>query len=299
MKLSKEDFLVLKNHIITCGRDIDVSMFEYIFNNGSLNNCLTNLEIYQNRDGGVGKGIGFSLTPQSTTLQCIWGLSYLYSLNTVPSARESRLLHKVCSFLYHRRYKSFLSEIEEDEDKKYPHFFVPEDQINFSKICCAAFFLGYALYFLEKDDKYYKIAVNAAPKIIWFLAKVQTINVLEYSSICFLYDVLESKQLFTPQLSIIENYLQKLYNPDFLTLKGKDLTLVHYVFYTCKHFKNEEMIQENIDYLLSLRNENKLFNFLFIWTEEYQYEIQKRKWSAHFTLLILNALKRYGGISNE
>ncbi len=82
MKLSKSKFHQVSKYIQNNARSLDVALFNVIFDKGSVNQILLELNKYQNSDGGFGHGLEIDLwSPSSSPIATTIAIQYLEKID--------------------------------------------------------------------------------------------------------------------------------------------------------------------------------------------------------------------------
>jgi len=304
-KLSKILFNQLNHYMNTEVRPLERALFNYYFNDSSVENILDSLEVYQNPDGGFGRGLepDFQLMESSPMATSI-GLGYLNKLDN--NERALRMIAKAVEYL----------ESTFDTDRKgwfsvpstinqYPHasWWEFREDINMTVIDYSwgnpsAEIIGY----LYKYRKYLKI-LDIYSLISYAIENFKERPVFnsEHEIYCYIrmYNMLDKK--FSSQ---IENTLKlsvlQLVNLDESQWINYVPTPLKFIEIDSKDYFGLEnkYIDQNLDYLIDkLEYKGKIFpewqwdRYLEEW------EISKLQWMGILTLKALLSLLKFNRIS--
>jgi hypothetical protein len=93
--LNNASLLKAKEFINTNARPLDKAVFNYYFEGSSLDKVFSELEKYQNSDGGFGHGLEPDIrTPVSNNISTTYAFQYLYNISEFPE-----FMHKAVNYL--------------------------------------------------------------------------------------------------------------------------------------------------------------------------------------------------------
>lgn len=302
--ISIEELKKYEKFLYNRGRDIEIAKFNYHFNNGSKEDVVLALSIYQNRDGGFGHGLEpDSLNPYSSPLQTSEALKILKhvgydssNLDDISTYMVNRALH----YIYYYCLKDGKINPNVPTNNDYPHASWWEYDENFFETWRynpTAVLVALTLHFTNEDNKYYKKAYELVPTIIESFMSDTKENVDKHyvNNMLEMYHVITTKKIFTEyhedlRKNIdqrIEDLITK--NPEEWKVYGSNqpIELIQLdVFLNTEERK--ELMEKNLDYLLDSRNENGLFEVTWNWGNDYEeFELQKFKWAG---LILVNNL---------
>ncbi|MBU3191833.1 hypothetical protein K9O30_21110 [Clostridium bowmanii] len=303
-KLSKTLFNHINTYMNAEARPLEKSIFNYYFNDSSVDDILNSLEEFQNSDGGFGQGLepDFKLK-QSSPMATSIGLRHLSKLDN--NDRAQKMIAKAVEYLEatfdsdRNGWYSVSSDVN-----NYPHapWWEFKDDINMTVIDYSwgnptAELIGY-LYkykkYLNNLDVY--SLVNYA---ITNLNKVTEFN-SEHEIFCYIhmYNVLD-KEFSIPIVDTLKLAVSQLVNINQSEWSNYVPTPLKFIESGTKNFFGIEskLIDENLDYLIDrLDAEGKIFPTWYWDKYLEEWEITKSEWMGILTLEALLSLLKFNRI---
>ena len=303
-KLSKVLFNQLNSYMNTEARPLERSIFNYYFNDSSSDDILDSLEVFQNSDGGFGKGIepDFKLVESSPMATSI-GLRHLSKLDK--SDRAQKMIAKAIEYLE----ATFDSDRNgwysvKGEVNNYPHapWWEFRDDINMTVIDYSwgnptAELIGY-LYkykkYLNKLDIYSLInyAISNLNKVTEFKS--------EHEIFCYIsmYNSLDEE--FSSQIEdILKLAVSKLVNVNQFEWTNYVPTPLKFIEIGSENFFGIEyqFIDQNLDYLVDKLEEQGKILPNWQWDKYLdEWDIAKSEWIGILTLETLLSLLKFNRI---
>ena len=295
------------------GRDIEIAKFNYHFNDGSKEDVVMALSIYQNRDGGFGHGLEpDSLNPYSSPLQTSEALKILKHIGYNDSNLDdvsSYLINRALHYIYYYCLKDGKINPNVPTNNDYPHASWWEYNENFFETWRynpTAVIVALTLHFTTEENKYYKKAYELVPTIIESFISDTKENVDKHylNNMMELYDVITAKNLFTEYHESLYNNLNSRID-DLITLdeslwqddsSNQPIEVIQFMPFLNTE-ERKALIEKNLDYLLDSRDNNGLFEVTWTWKNDYEeYELQRVKWAGVILVNNLIFLKRFNRI---
>lgn len=303
-KLSKVLFNQLNSYMNTEARPLERSIFNYYFNDSSSDDILDSLEVFQNSDGGFGKGIepDFKLVESSPMATSI-GLRHLSKLDK--SDRAQKMIAKAIEYLE----ATFDSDRNgwysvKGEVNNYPHapWWEFRDDINMTVIDYSwgnptAELIGY-LYkykkYLNKLDIYSLInyAISNLNKVTEFKS--------EHEIFCYIsmYNSLDEE--FSSQIEdTLKLAVSKLVNVNQFEWTNYVPTPLKFIEIGSENFFGIEyqFIDQNLDYLVDKLEEQGKILPNWQWDKYLdEWDIAKSEWIGILTLETLLSLLKFNRI---
>lgn len=303
-KVSKTLLNQLNNFINTEARPLEKSLYNYYFNNSSVEDVINSLEAFQNSDGGFGGGIepDFKLIESSATATAI-GLRHLSKVEA--SDRAQKMIAKAVKYLEttfntsRKGWYSVPSIVNE-----YPHasWWEFRDDLNMTVIDYSwgnptAELIGYLYKYKEYVNNLdvYSLISNA----ITNLKQLKEFK-SEHGIYCYIYMHNALDKEFSSQIEgVLKSAVSKLVNVTESEWKNYVPTPLKFIESSSINFFGIEpkLIDQNLDYLVDrLEQEGKI---LPAWQwDKYldEWEVSKVEWSGILTLEALLALHKFNRV---
>ena len=300
-KLSKTLFNQLSTYMNIVARPLEKSIFNYYFNNSSDDDILDSLEVFQNSDGGFGKGIepDFKLVESSPMATSI-GLRHLSTLDK--SDRAQKMIGRAIEYLE----ATFDSDRNgwysvKGEVNNYPHapWWEFRDDINMTVIDYSwgnptAELIGY-LYkykkYLNKLDVYSLInyAITKLNKVTEFKS--------EHEIFCYIsmYNALDEE--FSSQIEdTLKLAVSQLVNTNQAEWINYVPTPLKFIDMDSKNFFGieDKFIDQNLDYLIERFEQDGKVSPNWKWDKYLEeWEVAKIEWTGILTLETLLSLLKF------
>ncbi|WP_409252764.1 hypothetical protein V1502_02210 [Bacillus sp. SCS-153A] len=304
--LTEQEYSRIRNFIVECARPLDVSLFKYLFENGSQEEAANQLASFQNEDGGFGHGIEPDLRmPHSSPIATTIGLQY---------ARKLELTGR------HPIVRSALGYLEEAYDESingwhqagkevndYPH--APWWTFDHEKGHCgsdaswanpSAEILGY-LY------EYSEYVPDALISTVTEKAREDLRNQPKEME---MHDFLCYKRLMESVQSPLKAEIEERLKESVLTItkrkrsewEGYGLKPLQAADSPASPFLSllEEEVRENLDYEIEKLSTKGYATPNWTWFGNYEEEWKEaeRDWKGHLTVEVLKTVKKFDRISN-
>jgi hypothetical protein len=309
VKLGLESYHEIRSWIYRNSRSIDLTLWQYLFENGSKEAVLSALAYYQNEDGGFGKALeADSWNPNSSPY------TTLYAINILKCIDFSDIYHPIIQgiirFLESNTYFSengWLFNIPSNNDYAHAPWWTYNSEANeLESIGITAELCSFVLRFLDKSSNLYKNVIAITDRIIKKLETESNYGDMGIGGYCVLLDTIK-------QLGIEANY-----DYNFLQTTVKKLVYnsierdtTKWVFYGVRpsnyitspdsifYTDNEEIVQKELEYIIKTRMKNDVWNITWSWfdnNEKYQKEfaISENWWKATKAIEKVVLLRNFG-----
>lgn len=307
LKLSKNDFKTIQTQMYNKARDIDVALFNVMFDDKFPKSFLANaLTGFQNRDGGFAHALEVdNYNKDSSTIQCVEALRI--ASMAFDSIEDDEILSasfkKLFNYLYNRLDK-WEAVIESNNYAICASWYKYTD-VNKERFGEAPTpsILGYTLMLSRENSVYYKKALEKSKKVVDNFLLKTSFTVEEIKSYKVLVAALVKKNLFASKLDEIKN---KFYSVGYeMVEKNKDnfqnpclLPLDVFFEYTGDS-KYDSLIDLNLDYLITSIKPHGLWEAQYDWSQEIaEGATAQIKWIGVISCININYLKKFGRIED-
>lgn len=288
-------------------RPLDLARWQYHFENGTKDNVLAALRMYQNEDGGFGYGLeGDCFNPNSSPIQTWVATEILREINYTDNAHPiiAGIIKYLSSGLdFDNGHKQWLNSVPSNND--FPHaiwWTYREGEVEFKynpTACLAGFFIKYG----DKKCEFYNTAVKIAREAYQFW-----ITNMPYSephiTTCFirLYEYCLDAKL---EIADMDEFKQKLitqvkyelsgaadkWETDYVCMPSNFIKTKDSIFYST----NTELIAKECEFIVKQQLEDGPFTIPWKWWTEYkEFEIAKIWWKSDFCIRNLTFLREFG-----
>ncbi|WFR58688.1 hypothetical protein QA584_06320 [Anaerocolumna sp. AGMB13025] len=300
MKLSKLDYVCIRNWMYRNARPLDLARWQYHFENGEKNRVLEVLAAYQNDDGGFGHALEEdSWNVDSAPIQTGTAIQILSEIGY--SDKSHPIIQGILNYLdMGKDYKEgyWLSEVP--SNNQYPHapwWTFGESEPVSANYNPTAMFLGFILYFGDKKSSLYQNTRKAAAHMMEKVSVLPLNNMHEIMCFLIYLDylkktdvILEGSQVFAEK---IRQAVHTTINPK--TEEWADT-------YACKpsnmfdtpdsayYVDNKQLADYQCQFLINSRNSAGVWNITWDWGGNYEKEfaIAENWWKGE--LVIKNML---------
>ncbi len=307
LKLSKKDFQTIQMQMYNKARDIDVALFNVIFDSKFPKEFLANAFTgYQNRDGGFAHALEVdNYNKDSSLVECVEALRMASMAfdNILDDEILNQTFKKLFNYLYNRLDK-WEALIESNNYAVCASWYKYND-VNLKRFGDAPTpsILGYTLLLTDTKSVYFKKAVEKSKDVIArFLAKTE-FTLEEIKSYKVLYDGIVKHNLFLEQQDDIKN---KLYSVGYEMMEKDEtkfntvclLPLDIFTSYTGDK-KYDELIDKNLDYLITSIKPHGLWEAPYDWSGEIaEGATAQIKWIGVISVINAYYLKKFNRIED-
>jgi hypothetical protein len=313
MNLSTTDYQSIRRWMYRNARPLDLTRWQYHFENGTQEAVLSALCAYQNEDGGFGHGIEADLwNPNSTPSATSAGIHLLEEIKF--RDRNHEVIKKILKYLETTpefngdHWNTLISSNE-----AYPHAPWWTDKAYDWGYTPTALFTGFILFYADPDSPLYKkaekIAAEAFKKYLWGTqangeayhsvkreGEIQGFNqmltFIEAAGAGQTYPIAEMKNVLKAQAELFfekddSKWNQYCWKPSVF-IKSPDS-----LFYP----GNEKAIDTELNYVLNQRNFEGIWDITWTWgAYDKEFAISENWWKATLIIENLSLLRNFGRI---
>lgn len=310
-KMSKQSFEEIRLWIYRNARPLDLALWQYHFEDGSRENVLNVLPIYQNDDGGFGNALEpDSWNPKSSPYTTLHAIDILNEINFTD--KNHPIMQGIFKFLesgIHSNENGWQFSIQSNDD--YPHapWWTYDNEANeYESIGVSAGIVSFILKIADKDTQIYKRAFSVANKLIAKLNNQDNNGEMGVSGYCTLKDMIQQLGLTDKfDMEILSNNVKKLVYDSI----ERDTSKWAYYGKTPSSFisspdsefykDNEDITQKELDSIIENRPENGVWGITWSWfdnNEKYskEFSISENWWKAKTAIGKLKLLRSFDRI---
>ena len=219
-----------RNFIYKNARPLDIARWKYLFENGSKEDVLTALRVYQNEDGGFGNALEPDFwNPNSSPVQTWVSTEFIKEINL--NDKDHPIIQGILNYLASG--KDFDGHTWSNKiatNNNYPHApwwnFQDSNEISYNPTAC---FIGFILKFADENSKLFELACVLAKeaynyfKINFPMESMHTVScfvrLYEYikeSSINDILDMDEFRYLLQKQIQHVITYDTSKWEVDYI-----------------------------------------------------------------------------------
>lgn len=288
-----------RNFIYKNARPLDIARWKYLFENGSKEDVLTALRVYQNEDGGFGNALEPDFwNPNSSPVQTWVATEIIKEINL--KDKDHPIIQGILNYLASG--KDFDGHTWSNKiatNNNYPHApwwnFQDSNEISYNPTAC---FIGFILKFADENSKLFELACVLAKeaynyfKINFPMESMHTVScfvrLYEYikeSSINDILDMDEFRYLLQKQIQHVITYDTSKWEVDYICKPSLFIGNKTSDFY----MDNKEICDYECEFILNTQESNGTWGITWAW-ENYpeQWNISKNWWKSN--LIIKNVL---------
>jgi hypothetical protein len=294
-KLTAQAFAQINAWMHRNARPVDLTVWQYHFENGSREAVLAELSFYQNEDGGFGHALeADSWNPNSSPYTTLYAMNILKSIGFLDLSHP--MVQKIFRYLEKgpdcASYGWRFSIPSNDLTPHAPWWTYNEEANAYESIGLTAGIAGFVLMYGSKDSALYKQAMSFAGAVIEKLKTPGKYGDMGVGGYCSLLE------------SIIKAGLEKHFDYDFIkkALQKQvydtiERDISKWVYYGVRpsnyiispdspYYKdNEDIVQKELDYLIDTRPQNGVWPIPWSWFENNEkyakaYAISENWWQA-------------------
>ncbi|MFT8311436.1 MAG: hypothetical protein ABF629_09740 [Sporolactobacillus sp.] len=307
MNLSTFDFAIIRNWMYRNARPLDLARWKYHFEDGTQEDVLNSLSVYQNQDGGFGHALeADSWNPNSTPIQTSTAMEILREINF--DDRNHPLINGILKYLERGTdFKDGKWENTVLSNNDYPHapwWHTDSDRVSRKEYNPTAIIAGFILEYASKGSNLYLRGGNIAQELsnsflqnpqlemhpllcvthmLRYIDKANLENQFDYSN---LVDVLSRK---------ITDLIKKDVNSwnDYGCSPSVFIKSPESSFYK----GNEDILDKELDYIINTRNAEGIWNITWNWNNYIkEFAISENWWKANVVIKNMLLLQSFGRI---
>lgn len=286
-------------------RPIELMRWMYHFENGSRENVMKALAVFQNEDGGFGHGLeADSWNPNSSPITTWNACMILKEINWQDS--EHPIVQGILRYLesgkdYSEEHRQWMNTIPSNND--YPHAiwwgFKDESDYKYNP---SAMLAGFIMKFAQKGTALYEKGIGIAKEAVqWFMEKVPQVDRHETACFVTLYEYMLEMNLHIVDMKALEKALKTQVNANITRNTEKWQT--EYVDKPSAFFivpgsmfyeDNKEIAAFECEFIKQTQLEDGSFSVNWQWWNEYkEFEAAKMSWKGVITLENIRYLKAF------
>jgi hypothetical protein len=307
--LTEESYREIKSWIYRNARQIELTLWQYYFENGSKEAVLSALSFYQNNDGGFGNALEpDNWNPNSSAYTTLAAINILINIDF--SDKKHPIIKGIFRFLesnVHCSENGWYFNIPSNND--YPHapWWTYNMEANtVESIGLTAELAGFILVNAEESSDIYKKAMCLSDMLIDKLNTTGNYGDMGIGGYCVLLDSIEKANLterFDCKL-LTENLERLVYNSierdtskwSYYSVRPSNyINSPKSIFYK----DNEDIVLKELNYLMETRPNGGVWDITWSWFENNdkyakEFAISENWWKAEKAIHKLNLLRNFG-----
>lgn len=294
-KLSTNAYHEIRKWIYRNARQIELSLWEYYFENGSKENVITALMHYQNEDGGFGNTLeADSWNPNSSPYTTAYAISILKSIGLKDT--NHAIMQGIFNYLncgQHFENNMWLFTIpSNDEYARAPWWTYNSESNKSESIGVTAELIAFVLQYFPTTSELYQKVVPIAKEMFEKLMEIENFGDMGINGIIILAETIKELNIGLIDMEKILLILQKLVFDSIERDTGK------WPFYGVRpsnyinspnsiyYKQNEDIVQKELDYLIDTRPQISVWDITWSWfdnNEKYprEFAISENWWKAY------------------
>ena len=307
--LTKQAFGEIRAWVYRNARQMELSLWQYEFENGNAEAVLSALSFYQNDDGGFGNALEADCwNPESSPYTTLSAIGTLSSIDFTDTSRP--VMRGILRYLESGRHftgEGWLFSIPSNNDHPRAPWWTYAPKANeFEHTGVTLGIICFILQFAEIDSQLYRTALSLAEKLVNKLKAPDNLGDMGVSGYCKLIETLESLNLTGRfDMGFLTSAVQKLVNAaivrdasrwsDYCVRPSQFIHSPESPFYA----GNEDIVAEELDYLIDTRPENGVWGITWQWWDNYakypkEFAISENWWRAVIAIGELKFLRSFG-----
>lgn len=294
MKLKEQYYEEIRQWIYRNGRQIEISLWKFHFEDGSVDNVLSALEVYQNIDGGFGHALeADNWNPDSSPY------TTLYAINILESIGFFNKNHKICQGIM--KYLESGRHFENDQwlfsipsNDMYPHapwWAYNQDANKIEGTGLTAELIAFALEYFDEESEIYKKSLNFVKSILDKLMNADDHGEMGIAGYLVLVDKLKTLGITVGDLDRIQNKLRKQIQDsiehDISKWKYYGVRPSNYIISPDSPYyeENKDIVEKELDYIIQTKPEDDVWGITWTWfdnNEKYakEFAISENWWKS-------------------
>ena len=308
-KLSKKDFDDINLWVYRNARQIELTLWQYEFENGSGEAVLSALSNYQNDDGGFGNALEPDCwNPDSSPYTTLNAISKLNTVNF--SDTNHPIMKGIIKFLESGKHcidNGWLFNIPTNNDYAHAPWWTYDPKANeYEHTGVTAGIVCYVLQFADKNTELYRRACGFADKLLAKFREPSNKGDMGLTGYCMLLEKIKHLEL-TDRFDI--SYLSsalKMHIDDAIVRDASQ-----WANYSVRpsqfisspdspyYIGNEDIIEEELDYLVDTKPDGDVWGITWQWWDNYakypkEFAIAENWWKADLAIDRLKLLRNFG-----
>lgn len=309
--ISTLDFDEIRKWMYRNGRQLDLARWKYLFEHGSKEEVVNALSFYQNEDGGFGNTLEpDSWNPNSSPYATLYAIQVLVEVDGVDLNHP--IIQGIIRYLEsgaNSGERGWFFSIPSNDD--YPHapwWNYDKDANQYESIGVTAGIVNFVLTFLDPQTALYKRAFQLLETLLEQLVTVDKFGDMGASAYFRLLKIINAtdfkgkyniKKINDKIITLVDSYIERDVSKwafyghtprEFITSPKSEF-----------YMGNEEIIQQELDYVIDTRNEKGVWEITWSWfdnNEKYakEFAITENWWRAEKAIEKMVFLKSFGRI---
>ncbi len=287
-------------------RPIELARWQYHFENGSRENVMKALAVFQNEDGGFGHGLeADSMNPNSSPITTWNACMILKEIDW--QEKEHPIVQGILHYLesgkdFSVEHQQWMNTIPSNND--YPHaiWWGFKDKSDY-KYNPTAMLAGFILKFAEKGSPLYDKGLRIAKEAVsWFMEKVPQVDRHETACFVTLYEYMQETNIDFADRTALENALKTQVNANIT--RDTEKWQAEYVDKPSAFFivpgsmfyeDNKEIAAFECEFIQKTQLDDGSFQVNWQWWNDYkEFEAAKMIWKGVITLENMRYIRAFG-----
>lgn len=292
-------------------RQIDLTLWQYLFDDGSKEDVLCALAFYQNEDGGFGNTLeADSWNPDSSPYTTLYAINILKCIDFTDTNHQ--IMKGIFKFLETGKYfseKGWIFSIPSNNDYAHAPWWTYDSEANeLESIGVTAELASFIIRFYDSNSDLYKKAILVSKYIIDKLKAQSNFGDMGIGGYIVLLETIEQQSLqdefdYEFLLSTVKKLVYNTIEKDtskwayYGVRPSNYITGPNSIFYK----DNEDIVQKELDYLIETRPTNNVWGITWSWfenNEKYpkEFAISENWWKSFKAIEKIVFLKNFGRI---
>jgi len=310
-KLTIKEFNEIRSWIYRNARAVELSLWQYEFENGNPDAVVSALSFYQNPDGGFGNALeADSWNPNSSPVTTQTAIGKLEDIGFNDTSHP--IIQGIIKFLesgVHSNDNGWLFNIPSNDNFPHAPWWTYNPQANeYESIGVTADLVCFILKFAGKATELYKRAFSLVDKLIDILRKPGNYGNMGVAGYCQLLDTINKLGIENKFDTVfLATILKKLVNESIVRDISKwinhEKRPSNFIrFPNSQYYEgNEDILEQELDYLIETRLENGVWGITWTWfqnNEKYikEFAISENWWKAFHAIEKVKFLRNFGRI---
>ncbi|MCO7125236.1 hypothetical protein NIE88_05545 [Sporolactobacillus shoreicorticis] len=309
MKLSKFDFSVIRNWMYRHARPLDLARWKYHFEDGSQENVLNTLSVYQNQDGGFGHALeADSWNPHSTPIQTTTAMEILREIEF--DEKNHPIINGILKYLDSGAdFKNGKWENTVSSNNDYPHaqwWHTDSDSMPRKEYNPTATIAGFILEYADRNSNLYLKGLTISQELSQlFLHNPH----LEMHPLLCVQHMLMSIDKMKLHDQFDYDHLSRLLSQQISYLIKRDAN--RWNDYGCKpsmfiqspyspfYKANDKFLTEELNYILDTRSAEGVWDITWSWNNFIkEFAISENWWKANIVIKNMRLLLAFDSIED-
>lgn len=312
-RLSTDAFLEIKKWIHRNARPLELSLWQYLFENGSKEAVVSLLMYYQNDDGGFGHALeADSWNPNSTPYTTSYAINLLKMIDFTD--HNHSIMQGIIQYLnsgYHFSDGSWLFTIPSNDKYAHAPWWSYNSELNITEsIGVTAELASFVLRYLPIESDLYQRVIPITKKLFMNIEKTQNFGDIGISGYVTLAQTITELDVDWMNLEKIQPILNQLvYNSierDIAKWSHYGVRPSNYIKSTDSIYykQNETIVQKELDYLIETRPQDGVWDITWTWFDNNQiypkeFAISENWWKAYKAIENVVLLESFDRIENK